>query len=214
MIGYPKIIFIFFGIGENILCSRSGGFIFSYNDPENIDRILLDRIHRIRFDNLTLDDKMVIVRDYILPEINRKMGFCDTVVLTDEMIELLRKAGEPSPEDLKEERAHYQQDAKNDPFMPEWEDFFVYGYPLHKIFKHTPIKGTEVETATAVKKKVVEEDIEPDLGYKVSPPKTKAPVVEDDDDEPVVAKTAKKSAPKPVEVEDDDEDTMPWMSED
>ena len=50
-------------------------FIFSYNDPEQIDRILLDRIHRIKFDNLTLEDKMVIVKDYILPEINDKMGF-------------------------------------------------------------------------------------------------------------------------------------------
>jgi Lon protease (S16) C-terminal proteolytic domain/ATPase family associated with various cellular activities (AAA) len=79
-------------------------FIFSYNDPENIDRILLDRIHRIRFDNLTLDDKMVIVRDYILPEINRKMGFCDTVVLTDEMIEYIIETFtmEPGVRKLKE----------------------------------------------------------------------------------------------------------------
>jgi ATP-dependent Lon protease len=64
-------------------------FIFSYNDPSQIDRILLDRIHRIKFDNLSLDEKIVIVRKYILPEINRKMGFQDTVVLTDDIIEYL-----------------------------------------------------------------------------------------------------------------------------
>ena len=64
-------------------------FIFSYNDPEQIDRILLDRIHRIKFDNLTLEDKMVIVRDYILPEINDKMGFDNVVDLSDDLIQYI-----------------------------------------------------------------------------------------------------------------------------
>jgi ATP-dependent Lon protease len=64
-------------------------FIFSYNDPEKIDRILLDRIHRIKFDNLSLDEKMVIVRKYILPEINKKMGFENIVELSDEIIEYI-----------------------------------------------------------------------------------------------------------------------------
>uniref|UniRef100_A0A6C0HHT8 Lon proteolytic domain-containing protein n=1 Tax=viral metagenome TaxID=1070528 RepID=A0A6C0HHT8_9ZZZZ len=79
-------------------------FIFSYNDPNNIDRILLDRIHRIRFDNLTIDDKMVIVKDYILKEINDKMGFSDTVILTDEIIEYIIETYtlEPGVRKLKE----------------------------------------------------------------------------------------------------------------
>jgi|UniRef100_A0A6C0ISY2 ATP-dependent Lon protease len=64
-------------------------FIFSYNDPEQIDRILLDRIHRIKFDNLSLEDKMVIVKDYILPEINDKMGFEDVVDLSDTLIQYI-----------------------------------------------------------------------------------------------------------------------------
>ncbi len=74
-------------------------FIFSYNDPNEIDRILLDRIHRIKFDNLSLEEKIVIVRKYILPEINRKMGFIrmnsttglseETITITDELIEYL-----------------------------------------------------------------------------------------------------------------------------
>jgi ATP-dependent Lon protease len=62
-------------------------FIFSYNDAALIDRILLDRIHRIKFDNLTLDDKMVIVRKYILPDINKKMGFDETVEISDAVVE-------------------------------------------------------------------------------------------------------------------------------
>jgi ATP-dependent Lon protease len=79
-------------------------FIFSYNDPDNIDRILLDRIHRVRFDNLTIDDKMIIVKDYILKEINEKMGFSDTVKLTDEIIEYIIETYtlEPGVRKLKE----------------------------------------------------------------------------------------------------------------
>ena len=64
-------------------------FIFSYNDPDQIDKILLDRIHRVKFDNLTIDDKMVIVRKYILPEINKKMGFENIVEISDEIIEYI-----------------------------------------------------------------------------------------------------------------------------
>lgn len=79
-------------------------FIFSYNDPALIDRILLDRIHRIKFDNLSIDEKIVIVRKYILPEINRKMGFVDTIEITDEMIEYLitHYTFEPGVRKLKE----------------------------------------------------------------------------------------------------------------
>ena len=64
-------------------------FIFSYNDPDNIDRILLDRIHRIHFDNLSMDEKITIVKEHLLPEINEKMGFVDTIVLTDHTIEYI-----------------------------------------------------------------------------------------------------------------------------
>ena len=64
-------------------------FIFSYNDPDNIDRILLDRIHRIHFENLSIDEKITIVKEHLLPEINEKMGFVDTVCLTDEIIEYI-----------------------------------------------------------------------------------------------------------------------------
>jgi hypothetical protein len=79
-------------------------FIFSYNDPENIDHILLDRIHRIKFDNLTLIEKVVIVKKYILPEINKKMGFHGVVELTDEIIKHIIKTYtlEPGVRKLKE----------------------------------------------------------------------------------------------------------------
>ena len=79
-------------------------FIFSYNDPEQIDRILLDRIHRIKFDNLSLEDKKVIVNKYILPEINKKMGFSNIVELSEETVEYIIEAYtlEPGVRKLKE----------------------------------------------------------------------------------------------------------------
>lgn len=62
-------------------------FIFSYNDPEQIDRVLLDRIHRIKFEPLSNKEKRVIVKQYIIPELDQKMGFCGTVELSDEVID-------------------------------------------------------------------------------------------------------------------------------
>jgi ATP-dependent Lon protease len=62
-------------------------FIFSYNDPDQIDKILLDRIHRIKFDNLSTKDKLVVAKQFIIPNINKKMGFENTVQIEDDAIE-------------------------------------------------------------------------------------------------------------------------------
>ena len=79
-------------------------FIFSYNDPEQIDRILLDRIHRIRFDNLSWSDKIVIVNKFIMPELNEKMGFDNTVSLDEDVIKYIIETYtmEPGVRKLKE----------------------------------------------------------------------------------------------------------------
>ena len=61
-------------------------FIFSYNDPDAIDRILLDRIHRIKFDHLSLDDKLVIANNYLLPEIYKNVGLTNIIKLSDEIL--------------------------------------------------------------------------------------------------------------------------------
>jgi ATP-dependent Lon protease len=61
-------------------------FILSYNDPELIDKILLDRIHRIKFNNLSINDKLTIANQYILPEIYKKMGLENVIYISDETI--------------------------------------------------------------------------------------------------------------------------------
>ena len=64
-------------------------FIFSYNDVDAIDRVLLDRIHRIKFEHLSLADKLVITRTHLLPEVLKKMGLSGVIDLSDEAIEFI-----------------------------------------------------------------------------------------------------------------------------
>jgi endopeptidase La len=62
-------------------------FIFSYNDASTLDSILLDRIHRVKFDCLSLDDKLIIVKNYLLPEIYKKMGLTENIIsFSDDVI--------------------------------------------------------------------------------------------------------------------------------
>lgn len=79
-------------------------FIFSYNDAQQIDKVLLDRIHRIKFDNLSLQDKITIVKKYIIQEINKKMGFENIILLEDDIIEYIIETytAEPGIRKLKE----------------------------------------------------------------------------------------------------------------
>ena len=48
-------------------------FILSYNDVDAIDKILLDRVHRIKFDNLSIEDKIEICNKHLLPDIYKKV---------------------------------------------------------------------------------------------------------------------------------------------
>jgi ATP-dependent Lon protease len=49
-------------------------FIFSYNDYTKLDPILADRIHRVRFENYTISDKVAISRDYLIPRISAEIN--------------------------------------------------------------------------------------------------------------------------------------------
>jgi len=79
-------------------------FIFSYNDVDLIDRILLDRIHRIKFDTISVEDKLIIMRKFILPEIYKKMGLENMIEMSDAVIEYIINdyTAEPGVRKLKE----------------------------------------------------------------------------------------------------------------
>ena len=50
-------------------------FIFSYNDRDSIDRVLLDRIQEIEIKALSVKEKLVISQNYIIPQILNNVGF-------------------------------------------------------------------------------------------------------------------------------------------
>jgi predicted RNA-binding protein Jag len=56
-------------------------FIFSYNDRDNIDRILLDRIQEIHIDALSCQEKIIISQNYVLPKIYKDIGFNENEIL-------------------------------------------------------------------------------------------------------------------------------------
>ena len=79
-------------------------FIFSYNDVDLIDKVLLDRIHRIKFDNLLLEDKLIITRDYLLPEFYRRFGIENIITFDDNLVKYIIEnyTNEPGVRKLKE----------------------------------------------------------------------------------------------------------------
>ena len=64
-------------------------FILSYNDAELIDKILLDRVHRVKFKSLTLDEKLVISNIHILPEVYDKMGLQGMIQFSNDVLKFI-----------------------------------------------------------------------------------------------------------------------------
>jgi ATP-dependent Lon protease len=64
-------------------------FIFSYNDEDNINKILRDRLYVIETSGYNTKDKIVISRDYLLPAIESNLNMKDTCIFTDDVIKYL-----------------------------------------------------------------------------------------------------------------------------
>ena len=58
--------------------------IFSYNDPSLVDRILLDRIHRIKTKSLSRHEKVSICKEFMLPEILNSVGYDKKDIIIDD----------------------------------------------------------------------------------------------------------------------------------
>ena len=64
--------------------------VFSFNDPELIDPILRDRITIIETNPLSLKDKLIIIQNYMFPEICKEIGFnTNEIIFKDEIISYL-----------------------------------------------------------------------------------------------------------------------------
>jgi ATP-dependent Lon protease len=61
--------------------------VFSYNDASKIDRILLDRIKEINVSAISVREKVMIAKNFLIPEICKNIGYSkDDITLTDEQI--------------------------------------------------------------------------------------------------------------------------------
>ena len=64
--------------------------VFSFNDPDMIDPILRDRITIIETKPLSLKEKLTIIKDYMLPEICKDIGFNKhEIIISDSVITYL-----------------------------------------------------------------------------------------------------------------------------
>lgn len=61
--------------------------IFSYNDPDLVDPILMDRITEVNFKHLVAEEKQHIAQHYMLPKILKSVGYTtNEISFTDEAI--------------------------------------------------------------------------------------------------------------------------------
>ena len=106
-------------------------------------------------------------------------------ILTDEMIDLLIKAGKPNQEEMDQIKTQYEKDRKRHKNMPPFEDYFAYGFPLDRIFRYNPPADlVELEDHLSDKLQYEDEDAVPDIPVVTAKPKkVAAPVFEDDDED-------------------------------
>ena len=65
-------------------------FVFSYNDANNVDKILRDRIHEINVKALSKNEKIKITKKYLLPDILKMIGLNDgDIIIKNKDIEFL-----------------------------------------------------------------------------------------------------------------------------
>lgn len=68
-------------------------FVFSYNDSSLIDPILRDRITEIRLSPIYNHEKIIVAKNYIIPEIHKSLGWSldkdRTVILPDDLLEYI-----------------------------------------------------------------------------------------------------------------------------
>jgi ATP-dependent Lon protease len=50
-------------------------FVFTYNDPDKVDRILADRLYKIKVDNYSIAEKLEITNKHLVPNILKEFNF-------------------------------------------------------------------------------------------------------------------------------------------
>jgi ATP-dependent Lon protease len=65
-------------------------FIFTYNDPSKVDRILADRLFKIKIDNYNVKEKIEITKLHIIPTMLNKFKFnTNDIIFSENAIQYL-----------------------------------------------------------------------------------------------------------------------------
>jgi ATP-dependent Lon protease len=83
-------------------------FIFSYNDENNLDSILSDRINKIRVENPKVNEKVEICKKHLIPKNMKDVGLSkDDVLFNDDIIKyLISKTNESGLRELNRKINH------------------------------------------------------------------------------------------------------------
>ena len=67
-------------------------YIFSYNDFNNVNTILKDRMYKIETKGYKISDKLIIAKQYLLPKIIKEIKFDnDSIIIDDNILEYIIK---------------------------------------------------------------------------------------------------------------------------
>ena len=67
-------------------------YIFSYNDENNVNTILKDRMYKIETKGYKISDKLIIAKQYLLPKIIKEIKFDnDSIIIDDNILEYIIK---------------------------------------------------------------------------------------------------------------------------
>jgi ATP-dependent Lon protease len=72
-------------------------FVFTYNDPTKIDKILADRLYKIKVDNYTYKQKLEITKIHLLKNILEQFKFVNVLKINDDVLEYVVKSCNEDP---------------------------------------------------------------------------------------------------------------------
>ena len=130
--------------------------VFSFNDPNLIDPILRDRITIIETHPLSLQEKITIIKDYMLPEICKDVGFNQNeIILDDEIITFLIETytNEAGVRKIKEKIVEIIRDINLNRFhSDEFQiPFTIKKEYIQRLFENKPkVKVKKIHTEPAV----------------------------------------------------------------
>lgn len=116
---------------------------FSYNDSALIDRILLDRLKKIPVEAYTTDEKIVIVKDFVMKEISETVGYEFGSVIIE---------NKDNPE-------CFDKDGKQKPFANNCPNYEKELNKLNNAFKKKQDKLEKSANSTPKQKAKLEKDI-------------------------------------------------------